>query len=328
MITIPRLTAALLSCAILLTAGPVQSARPWSMTLVTASPGGVYAIYGEGLAGIITDQVGIPTSTRQTQGPNQNLVLVNFGRVDLGMTTTGPAYEAWTGVSELIPGVTLTNVRALIPMYPTPFQMIALTSSGIASIAGLQNKTLGAGPRAGTGGTYWPRWLSALGVSADYRFGPIGDQAAQLADGRLDAIVLAGGIPHPSMTELNATQTVTIFGLSEKSLSMIAATAPYVVPFTIPAATYDALDSDQKTAAMWNFVIAHKDMPEDLAYEIVAAVFSNRDRLLRTHAAARDTRPENAVHNTVIPFHPGAVRYYREHGIPLSDPGDGSNIAG
>src|SRR5690554_8232461 len=67
---------------------------PQSLTIATASPGGVYAVYGEGVAAVISKAVGIKTSTRQTQGPVQNLVLVEAGRAPLGMTTSGPAYEA------------------------------------------------------------------------------------------------------------------------------------------------------------------------------------------------------------------------------------------
>ena len=61
--------------------------RPASMTISTASPGGVYAVYGEGVAQLVSDVVGIPTSTRQTQGPAQNLVLLQSGQTELAMTT-------------------------------------------------------------------------------------------------------------------------------------------------------------------------------------------------------------------------------------------------
>ena len=297
--------------------GALAADRPSSLTIATASAGGVYAIYGEGVAGIVSDVVKIPTSTRQTQGPNQNMVLINSGKVALGMTTTGPAYEAWNGTLELNPGVKHTNVRALFTMYPTPFQMVALASSGIRSIADFQGKRLGAGPRAGTGGTYWPRWLKGLGIDATMQFGPIGDQGSQLADGRLDAIVTAGGIPHPSIVELETTQEVNIIGLSGKDIAGIAKKNPYAVVFTIPKATYKALDGDLRTVAMWNLMAASKDLSEDIAYSIVKAVFDNHARLMTAHATARDTKPQNIIHNTVLPLHPGAVRYFREIGAQI-----------
>jgi len=42
--------------------------------------------------------------------------------------------------------------------------------------------------------------------------------------------------------------------------------------------------------------------------------------LLTPVAAA--TRAANAVNNRILPFHPGALRYYREAGVTLAAPMD------
>ncbi len=290
---------------------------PQSLTIATASPGGVYAVYGEGVAAVISKAVGIKTATRQTQGPVQNLVLVEGGRAPLGMTTSGPAYEALQGELSLKPGDKHEKIRALFPMYPTPFQMIAPKESGITSLSGFEGKRIGGGPKAGTGGLYWPQWLKSLNISANVQFGGIGDQASQMADGRLEGIVTAGGIPHPSFSELETTQDVNIFGMDDQTLAQILEANPYAVEFTIPKSTYKTLDNDIKTAAMWNFMVGSSDMSEDLAYKIVKAVHENHDQLVMSHAAAKDTIPENILKNTIVPLHPGAVRYYREVGIEI-----------
>lgn len=311
-----RFSLTILACLII-TGNSLAQETPKSLTIATASTGGVYAVYGEGMASIISKSVGVKTSTRQTQGPTQNLVFVQTGQTELGMVTSGPAFEAVSGILDLKPGDKHEKVRALFAMYPTPFQMIALKASGISKIEDLSNKRLGAGPRGGTGGTYWPRWLKSVGISANIQFGGIGDQGAQLADGRLDAIVTAGGIPHPTLSELETIKDVTIFGMSDKVLAGILKSNPYAVEFVIPKATYKSLSGDIKTAAMWNFVVTNSDMSETLAYNIVKSVFENHKRLVLSHATAKDTLAENISHNTVLPLHPGAVRYYREIGVSI-----------
>jgi len=299
-------------------AAPIAAQEtPSSMTVSTASPGGVYAVYGEGLAQLISAEVGIPTSTRQTQGPAQNLVLLQAGQTELALTTSGPAFEAMNGLLELAPGNSYTELRALFAMYPTPFQMIALTDSGISSLQQLDGQRVGAGPRAGTGGTYWTRWLDDLGIDASLQYGGIGDQAGQLADGRLDAIVTAGGIPHPSLSELENTQDVTIFGMSEATITGILETNPYVVEFTIPQGTYSSPAGDLATVAMWNFVVVDASMSDDVAYNITKAVIDGNAQMVSTHAAARDTIAANILNNTLIPLHPGAARYYTEIGLEI-----------
>lgn len=293
--------------------------RPTSMTISTASPGGTYGVYGEGIANLISDVVGIPTSSRQTQGPAQNMVLVHTGQSELGMTTSGPAFEAATGVLELNPDVEHDNVRVLFAMYPTPFQIVTLEGNGIESFADLDGKRLGSGPRAGTGGTYWPRWLGALGYTSDLQFGGIGDQAAQLADGRLDAMVTAGGVPLPAISELESTQDALILSIPDDILSSILESNPYAVPYTIAQGVYTTPTEDISTAAMWNFVVASADLPDDVAYEITKAVLENNERMVSTHSAARQTLAENIVNNTVLPMHPGALRYYEEIGVEIPE---------
>jgi uncharacterized protein len=54
-------------------------------------------------------------------------------------------------------------------------------------------------------------------------------------------------------------------------------------------------------------------------YEIVKTAFENQPRLVNATSAARETLPQNVDKDTFLPFHPGAVRYYREVGIKISD---------
>lgn len=80
---------------------------------------------------------------------------------------------------------------------------------------------------------------------------------------------------------------------------------------SIPAGAYPSLSSNLPTVGLYNFAVARSDLPEDLAYAIVSAVFSNHDELVRAHPAAAATVPANFSRNGFLPFHEGAVRWYR-----------------
>jgi TRAP-type uncharacterized transport system substrate-binding protein len=75
------------------------------------------------------------------------------------------------------------------------------------------------------------------------------------------------------------------------------------------------MTEDHTTVGVYNFAIAHKDMPEDLVYNIMKAVLENNPQMVKGHAAAKETVLQNWNRNTFLPFHPGAVRYLKEKGI-------------
>src|ERR1039458_7731267 len=70
---------------------------PKSLTLGTASPGGVYYIYGDGVAQILTEALDIPVHALPTQGPVHNMKLLGSGGIQLGMITMGVGLQGWNG---------------------------------------------------------------------------------------------------------------------------------------------------------------------------------------------------------------------------------------
>jgi TRAP transporter TAXI family solute receptor len=237
----------------------------------------------------------------------------------MGLVTMGPAYDAWNGKSELAPGLEHKDVRALFPMYQTPFQVIALKSSGITSVSDLAGKRVSVGPAGGTPGTYWPQFMAALGVEANISNAGAADAAGQLTDGLIDAFAFAAGVPISAFAELAAQQDVVMFGFTPEEQAKVLEAFPAMAPLTIAAGTYAGHDYDQPTVALWNFAVAHKDMPDTLAYEITKLALDNPDRMVQIHAAAKETLLENWDKNTFMPFHPGAVKYLEEKGITVPD---------
>jgi uncharacterized protein len=93
-----------------------------------------------------------------------------------------------------------------------------------------------------------------------------------------------------------------------------------ITPSTIAAGTYRSLTKDYPTIGLYNFAVAHKDLPDGLVYQIVKTVFENQAELVKAHPVAKETVPENIERNTLFPLHPGALRYYREKGIAIPPP--------
>lgn len=295
-------------------------AQSTALTLGTASGGGTYFVVGEAMARILLEKARLQVVPQQTQGPNQNMILIDDRKIELGMVTMGVALQGLTGTGAWTRGKKFENVRALFPMYDTPLQCVALKKSGIASFKQLDGKTVGTGPKAGTAGTYFPLIFEALGLKVQSRNGQSSDMANLLNDGVIDAFCFGAGIPVPTFSELDAAQQIVFFAWTDPELAAIRKSLPEFTAAVIPKGTYKQQPSDQKTVGLFNFSIANKDMSDNLAYTITKTILENNAAMVRAHPAAKETIAANASRNSFLPFHPGAVKYYKEKGIKL-DPG-------
>ncbi len=292
---------------------------PQSLTLGTASVGGTYFVYGQVWASMVNSKIGTKISTQQTQGPNQNIILTDNRQIDLGMTTMGVALQAWTGEGAWTQGKKFSNIRAMFPMYDTPFHFITLERNPIKAVSDIAGKRAGVGPRAGTCGTYFPMMFKTLGIEATIRNGQGSDMAANLQDGLIDVFPFCAGVPIAAYSELETTNDVRFFTYTADEIAKLKKAMPELSDSTIPKGTYKQQAEDHKTVGVYNFAIAHKDLPESLVYAITKAVLENNPEMVKGHAAAKETLTENWDRNTFLPFHPGTVKYLQEKVIKVPD---------
>ncbi|MDR7536002.1 MAG: TAXI family TRAP transporter solute-binding subunit, partial [Armatimonadota bacterium] len=110
------LVALLLASLVGMTAAQPRPGWPRSVTIGSASIGGVYFVVAGGWARVIGEKMGLPATNRVTGGPVQNIQLVQTKEIELGMTTTGPLFEALAGIGEFR-GRKMDAVRVIFPMY-------------------------------------------------------------------------------------------------------------------------------------------------------------------------------------------------------------------
>lgn len=292
---------------------------PKTVSLGTGSVGGTYFVYGQAWARLANEKLGTSITPQQTQGPNQNIILVDERQIDLGMTTMGVALQGWEGKGAWTKGKKYNNIRATFPMYDTPFHFVTLEKTGIKAVKDLAGKRAGIGPRAGTCGTYFPLMFKTLGVNATIRNGQASEMAGNLQDGLIDAFAFCAGLPIAAYSELDATNKVRFFTFTGDEIKKLKAAMPELSDSLIPKGTYQQLGEDHKTVGVYNFGIAHKDLPEDLVYAIVKTVLESQPQMVKSHPAAKETLAQNWNRNTFLPFHPGAARYYREKGIEIPE---------
>jgi TRAP transporter TAXI family solute receptor len=292
-----------------------RAAEP--IVIATASPGGPYLAYGQGLARILSRELGQEVTAQSTQGPAQNILLLERKQATLAFITMGVGLQAWNG-SDWTKGTQYRSMRVIFPMFDTAFQFVAakhLRLNWLDDLTGLQ---IGAGPRAGTAGTYLPTIFKALDIKGNLRFGAWESMTSQLRSGDLSGIVFVSGFPNPALTELIAAEPVDFVRPSADQIALIRKALPEISRSTVPAQTYPTQERDYPTIGLFNFAVVHKDLPDDLVYKIVKTVFDNREELMKAQSSAKETVPANIGRDELLPLHPGAARYYREIGVPIA----------
>jgi TRAP transporter TAXI family solute receptor len=198
----------------------------------------------------------------------------------------------------------------MFPMYDTPFHFLVRPEAPIRSLADMEGKRVGAGPQGGTAGTYVPRILATLQIEAPLAYGSWEELAAQMEAGTLDVLAAAAGVPFPAVAALDAKKLVRSVAPTAEQILALRLAVPELNASAIPAGTYPSLNRSYETVGLYNFAVAHRDLPLDLVYRIVDAVFDNHEEMLAIHPAAAATVPGNFVHNTFLPYHAGAISYF------------------
>jgi TRAP transporter TAXI family solute receptor len=296
----------------------VVSNEPLKLTLGTATPGGGFQVYGAALAQSIQEaDPSITIEQVPTKGSGENILLVESGKVDLGLIAGEPAHEALTGI-----GRPRANLKVIAAMYPTAGMFVVRSNSPYRTIQDLKGKPVAFGARASGFVVQAGYVLDALGLDRDRDFQAVyleraGDGVTMLKDGKV-AAVWGGGVGYPVFMEAAKLEGgVRFLAPTGAEAQVIVAKHPLMKAVTLPAGTYPGQAQPIATVGAWSFVFARPDLPEDAAYRVARAIHRAEPRFPAKLAQAKDSTAANtyaavASHSLI---HPGAMRYLRDAGI-------------
>jgi TRAP transporter TAXI family solute receptor len=307
-------------------AGPgLVLAQERRLSIVTGGTGGVYYPLGGGLANMLSRHVpGWQATAEVTGGSVDNLRLVGARRADVAFTMADASLDAARGQGQQFQGRAV-NHRTLAVLYPNNMHVVTVESTGINTIADLRGKRVSTGSPGSATEVMAFRVIEAAGLDRDRdlrreRLG-VAESTNALKDRRIDAYFWVGGIPTAGVTDLAATPGTRIRLIDHDDVvaRMNQTHGNLYAPGVIPAGSYPGQDRDNKIAQVWNILVGHTEMPDDVAYNITKVIFEHRDEWAQVHAEARNVRLENQRQaNTPVPYHPGAIRYYTEKGVSVS----------
>jgi TRAP transporter TAXI family solute receptor len=308
--------------AVALLFGAAQ-AQQKTMSIGTGGTGGVYYPLGGGMANILTKAIpGLQATAEVTGGSVDNLKLLGAGRSEMGLSMADAALDAEKGTGKFAGAK--VPVRTLMILYPNQMHVVSIEGAGVEKMADLKGKRVSTGSGGSATEVMAFRVIEAAGLDKDKdmkreRLG-VAESVNALKDRKIDAFFWVGGLPTAAVTDLGATPGVKIklVDHAEVAGKMNAQYGNLYAASTIKAGTYPGQTTDNKNTVVWNILVANANMTDQMAYDIVKTIVDKRDDLIAVHKEAKNFTVDNQVKDySPIPWHPGAVKYFKEKGAKM-----------
>jgi hypothetical protein len=289
------------------------------ISIAGAGTAGTFYIMAAGMADMFNKQLGVNSVAEVTAGSVENVRLLDSKRVELGVMQVDVMRNALAGRAQFSAPV---DMVALVPLYPNVIQIVTLKDSPINTFADLKGKRVSVGsPGSGILATN-QIILETLGLSLNDiqpQYLSFAETTNAFRDGSVDAAIVNTAAPAPWVVDLETSHEIKLIELSPGEIEKFTSKFGHFVSAEIPKAAYKSLDGDVATFAVWITLAGRGDLPENDVYEITKAIFDNADFLKEIHVVGSYITLENVSKIATLPFHPGAVRFYKEKGIEVSE---------
>ncbi|MEW8562853.1 MAG: TAXI family TRAP transporter solute-binding subunit [Candidatus Thiodiazotropha sp.] len=262
---------------------------------------------------------GIRCSVESTGGSIFNLNTIANGELDFGVAQSDWQYHAYKGSSKFSQQGPNKSLRAVFSIHSEPFTVMARNDSGIKLFTDLKGKRVNIGnPGSGQRGTM-EVLMNEYGWSRDdFKLASelkATEQARALCDNKIDAMIYTVGHPNASIKEAATACDAHLVPVTGEIVNALIAANPYYASALIPAGMYRGSDHDTSTFGVKATLVTSEAVGEEIVYQMVKAVFENLAVFRKLHPAFAQLEAKQMLKGNSAPFHPGALRYYKEKGL-------------
>jgi len=285
------------------------------LSIGTGGTGGIYYPLG----GALANRLSLADSSRQytaevTGGSVENVNRVLAGQIDLGFALGVTAYEAHNGGTDFpTPSPDLVIVA---PLYPNETHVLVAGSSRARSLADVRGLRVSVGA-AGSGTEQISRQLlEVYGLTYDDiqpRYLSFTESSAALRDGAIDVAIMSVGIPAAAVLEATTTGDVRLLPIEPDKVAELREIYPYYSEGVIPAGAYPGVDAPVPTVAMMNWLVARKQLDDDVVRTLLNILGPGRVSLEQVHDMAKQIDLARLA-EAPIPLHAATQAYLGDTG--------------
>jgi TRAP transporter TAXI family solute receptor len=278
-----------------------------------------------GLAASLSKVLGenkIQSRIQPQSGTSTMIPLVNSGEIDIGFANAAELYDAFHGV------VTFDKrpnpkLRAVGVIFPLKAGLFVRANSDIKTIKDMKGKSISYGLTSQENVRKTVDAMLATGGLSIKDLKPVMVPNVirgvdELVSGRVDITVFAIG--GAKVSEADAAVGIRFIPLEDSPQSLAALKKEFPTGYLakVEPAPQLAGVKEPMTALYYDYtVFANADLPNARVKQITQLIAENKAALAAGRPSFRDLEPTRMYTDTGVPFHPGAIEYYKEKGIPL-----------
>jgi len=292
----------------------------------TGSTGGTFYPVGVILATTFNSELakdGYKFTAQSSGGSAENLEMIREKELKLAIAGSVLVSNAYQGLDRY-KGQKIENVRFVTALWPEAIQLMYRVGSGIKSLKDFRGKRIAVGPAAGGGVFYLPSILKGVDNMSFDDFKPqylgLGDSAQALQNRLIDACYLAAGLPTSAVSQLYAGQLeVGMIEYTDAEVAAVQEVAPYFARIIIPNGTYPNQTRDLNSIGIKSSLVTEKEVDATVVYRMLEGLYiKNLAKVQSQHGVLKSLSVETAIQGlSGAPLHPGAVKFYREHGVKV-----------
>lgn len=206
------------------------------------------------------------------------------------------------------------EIRALFPIPSLTMHFVMSADSGVTDFASMEGKKILLG-KGSFGAREGAKYLKLFGLEGKVEIADVelSNAVPALKNGQIDGFVTAGSWPAPNVIEAAASTGVNVISLNDEQIAASKRTR-----LTIPAGTYAGQSSDITTTSLPVVAYTTTAMDDDTAYALTKTYWEQKKKM-GMDAAWWNGVDAGLMSNITGKIHPGAIRYYKEAGIALTD---------
>ena len=253
-----------------------------------------------------------------------NVTRIGKGEAQMAFALTPYPEQGYKGESKHYPAP-LKNVRLIASNLgrTVVVAIVVLKDSPIKSIHDLKGKRIVAGDR-GWGTTELAEALMAgVGMAPDkfkadggtISYTSITDRSKALQDKNVDAIFMPAQVNFPDLMAVQQAAGIRLIAFPDDLVDRTLATMPGLVKSKVPKGLYGLPEQDLPSPGFLQQMIVDAGLSDELVYRITKLWWEKIKDIHEIAPGLDQANVKMAMEHATIPFHPGALRYYKEIGV-------------